>query len=433
MGAGQLFTVAAPDLLRLSPPSTVLILVAGALAWRGGDARAGSNDEPNSVGDRFIYMNRPPGAIVDGWQVRPSVTLRGGYDDNITLSRGSGPSSSEVGLAGAIDAERDAGPYELNLGAWLGQTWYPDSSENDATEANVSAAIALDLKPELLLRGSVSFLQAVERGIDNGIFVDGVFQPYSTRAEYRRVPLELSADYRVGGLELLGSAQIASVDYDAQATQSGLTVPQNFRNGWESEVRFRTGYDLNANLSLFGEAATTAHRYDDPQGDRDSWRVTAGTELKFSRLLVGEASVGYAQMSLGNGGQTSGLTYGARLHWFISELMSLTLDAARRFDGEVVTTAFGVTSAAPTTQDVISVRAEWEPLRALLVHAQAGYEQRTHESSGRMDDLGSVTVGATYVLTSSLRVEGSGTYESGTSDSNSIERHSVSLGLTVVY
>lgn len=404
------------------------------LVWPGGDARAGSNNEPNSVGDRFNSINRPLGAGVEGWYVRPSLLLRVGYDDNITLSRGRGPSSSELELVGTVEAERGIGPYVLNLGASLGQTWYPQSPENDATEANVNAAIAFDLKPELLLQGAVSFSQSVENGIDNGIFVDGVFEPYARRSEYRRIPFELGLDYHIGGLELLGRAQIAAVEFEPQATLSGLTVPQDFRSGWEGELRFRSGYELYPNVSLFGEAATSARRYRDPQGDRDNWRIAAGGELKFSRLVVGEASVGYTQQSLPNGGETAGLTYGVRLHWFVSELLSVTFDAERGFDGEVVTTASGSTSAVPITHDVISVRAEWEPLRAVLVHAQAGYEQEKHESSGRTDEFRSITVGATYVLTNSLRLVADGGYQFGTSDfSSDIERHHIALGLTAVY
>lgn len=404
------------------------------LVWTGGTARAGSNDEPDSVGERFESNNRPQGAVVDGWQVRPSAMLRGGYDDNITRTRGGGPSSSELELAGTLDAELDAGPYVVNLGASLGQTVYSEARDNDFTRANAGAAIALDLRPALLLRGSVSYSQDVEEGINNGIFVDGVFEPYVTRAQLRRLPLELGAEYRAGQLALSARAQIASVEVDPQTTQSGLAVPQDFRSGWESELRFRGGYDVNANMALFGEAAAGTHRYDDPQGDRDMWRVAAGSELKFSHLLVGEASIGYALQSLREGGETSGLTYDARLHWFASELVSFTLDAERSFDADVVTTASGTTSAGPVTHDRISVRAEWEPVRPLLIHTQVAFEQEKHEDFTRTDEFQSVSVGATYVLTRCLRLTAEGTYEFGTSDfAPDIERRRISLGLTAVY
>lgn len=410
----------------------MLFLGAGLLAALAA-ARA-SEEAPVSVSERFNALNRSPGVAVGGWEARPVLMLRSGYDDNITLARGPGTSSVELHLRGTIDAERDIGPYRVDLGAALGRTWHPEASETDWTEIGVGAKVTFDLKPRLALYAGVSFSQDVERSTDNGIFVDGVFDPYTALPERRRLPVEAGFEYRLADLALTGVAELSFIDFEDQTTQSGLAVAQDFRSGWDVGGHVRTSYKFTPALSLFGEAEAVRQRRRDSQGDRDAWRLAAGGAVEFTRLITGEASAGYSRQTLANGVETDGATYGVRLHWFATELLSLTLAAERGIDAEVVTTAAGVTSTAPITEDRFSLRAEWEPLRTLLVHAEAAYDQRDRAASKRTDDLMSIIAGAALVLTRSLRLEAEGAYQIGESNfAADVERSYVTLGLSAVY
>ena len=412
-----------------------LLLGACSLPCLGAPARAAPAQEPVSVGDRFNALNLAPGFALEGWEVRPAASLRPGYDDNITWASDRPASSSELELRGSVDASQQVGPYAVNASALLRQTWYPDSSDSDKTEANLRGAITVELGPRLALRGAASFEQGVETGITNGIVVSGVFDPYTKRAAFRRIPVEAGIDYTIGRFALRGDARLEAVDFDSQTTRSGLRVAQDFRNGWESELRLRGGYEIYPHLSVFAETRAGASRYEDSNGDNDTWRAVVGGEVELSRLLVGEAYAGYAGQSFpSSGGQTSGLTYGAQLHWFARELLSFTLNTQREFRAEVTTTLAGVTSTIPVTHDAVSVRAEWEPLRSLLVYAQAGYEREGRASVDRTDQLVSLIVGATYVLTRNLNFEFEYEREDGTSNfSGDFERNRVSLGLAAAY
>jgi Putative beta-barrel porin 2 len=403
------------------------------LAYASVSARAADGAEPESVGQRFEWANRAQAIVVDGWDVRPSATAVAGYDSNITLTGGDGPSSSDLKLRAGLDADRGIGAYRLDLNASLGQTWYPDASENDLTEADVRTAVTYDEKP-LILRGAVAYQQGAERSINNGIFVDGVFDPYTTRPEFRRVPLEATLDYELSRVLFEAGVRAVGAEYESETTVSGFNVSQDFRNGWQEEFRLRGGYEVTSDLAFFAEGRASTTQYRDSQGDRDSWSIVAGSSFEFTRLLVGEASAGYTELTLASGGRTSGFTYAARLHWFVTELVSLTLNGERRFDGEVVTTALAATSAGPVTHDLVSVRAEWEPLRQLYIHAEAGYENDKREGSGQSNDLISLNTGATYVLTNSLKLTIDGTYESGTSDFTAdVDRHSVAVGIVASF
>ena len=409
-------------------------MLSAALGWTPGVASAAPNSEPVSVGDRFDALNRTEPVTVDGWRLWPTALLQAGYDDNITLTRGAGPSSSELGLRGTIDAERAVGQYTLNTHASLGQVWYPDAPRNDETDVDAGGLVAYGVKEQLRLHGALAFQQDTDRSIDNGIFVDGVFDPYTTRATYRRVPFEAGFEHQGTVLGLSGRAQFAAVEFDTLTTQSGLDIDQDFRSGWEGELSFRSGFRVTPGASLFAETAALRRRYRDSQADRDTWRVAAGGEVEFTRLIVGEASAGYTEQSLPGGVETSGFTYGARIHWFLSELFSLSLNAERSLDAEIVTTASGTTSALPISHDIARLRAEWEPERRLLIYGQLGYEQESRETAGQTDELTSIVAGATYVLTDSVKVLLGGEVQFGKSDiANDINRRHVTIGVAAAY
>ena len=239
-----------------------------ALLASAGGALAAPADRPQSVGERFNWVNRPQAIVLDGWEVRPSLAAGAGYDDNITLTRDDGPSSSELSLRAAVEAGRGIGATWLTLNGAIGQTWYPEASENDATEANVRAGALHDAKP-FTMHGALAYLQGVERAIDNGIFVDGVFEPYTTRAEFRRVPFDAGFTYDIARVVFEGGLHIGAVEYETLTTTSGLSVDQDFRSGWEGRARFRAGYEVTPDLAFFAEAAGETGQYRDAQGDSD--------------------------------------------------------------------------------------------------------------------------------------------------------------------
>ncbi|MBI1212595.1 MAG: outer membrane beta-barrel protein [Alphaproteobacteria bacterium] len=409
-----------------------LLVGACSLPWTSTAAWAAAA-EPVSVGDRFNQMHLAPGFSVEGWEVRPTAELRSGYDDNITWASVDAASSAALSLRGSIDASQQAGPYALGVSAMLRQTWYPEASANDRTEGTLRASISADLGPQLVLKGAISAEAGVETGITNGIVVDGVFDPYTKKAVFKRLPVEAEVDYSLGRIGLRGDARLEAVHYDDQTTRSGLRVSQAFRNGYEGEVGLRGSYEFYPNLGAFVDLREGARRYEDSNGDSDTWRAVIGGTVELTHLLVGEAYVGYAGQSFSNGGESSGLSYGAQLHWFARNLLSFSLNASREFRAEVDTTA-GTTSAVAVTHDFVNLRAEWEPLRQMLVYAQAGFEQEERQSVNRRDELVSLILGATYALTGNLNLELEYEHEDGTSNfSGDFERNSLMIGVTARY
>jgi hypothetical protein len=399
-----------------------------------GIAWAAEAQEPVSVGDRFKTEHQAQGLAIGGFEVRAGAELRAGHDDNITWSTVNAPSSSLIELRGSAEATQQSGPYALSGSAMLKHTFYPDASGHNLTEVNLRAGVSVDLAPELVFRAAAAYVQGAETGLTNGIVVNDVFEPYAARAEFQRVPLGAELEYHRGRVELRGGVRVEAAHYDTQTTQSGMRVVQDFRNGWEGEATLRASYEAHPHLAAFVEVREGSRRYDDSNGDSDTWRAVVGGSVEITRLLIGEAHIGYGGQSLPNGGESDGLVFGANLNWFVMPLLSLTLNASREFRAEVDVGALGATSAVAVTQDAVSLRGEWEPVRRLLLYGQARYAREGRDTTDRSDELLSLIAGAAYVLSNNVSLELEYEREDGTSNfSGDFERNHVTLGLAAAY
>jgi opacity protein-like surface antigen len=114
-------------------------------------------------------------------------------------------------------------------------------------------------------------------------------------------------------------------------------------------------------------------------------------------------------------------------------LLTIVAEARRDF-GAAVEKFGGVSLAVPTTHDAFSLRAEFEPLRTLMVFAEASYEQDRRDGPSREEDLWSFGAGANYALTANLRLEAEFNYWVGSSNfSGDFDRSRLSIGITTQY
>ncbi|NOT40061.1 MAG: outer membrane beta-barrel protein [Alphaproteobacteria bacterium] len=383
--------------------------------------------------ERFDALHRQPGFVVGGWQMRPSLALSAGYDNNITLASAGAASSAALGLRGNIDAVFQGDLYAIELGASAGHTWYPSSSGNDVTGITLRASLSHELGAGARMRLSSGFAEGTEQGRNSGIIIDGVFEPYATRPAFRRIPVEAALEFARGPLSAALSARAENSDVDPLSTQSGLVLRQDFRNGWESEVRLRTSYELHPELELFAEGSALARRYDDAGADNDVWQALVGGRFELTRLLLGQVHAGIAVQSFPNGGSSSGFSFGARFRWFPDELLTITLEADRDAGAEVERFG-GVSLAVPVTRDSLKIRAEFEPLRTLMVFGQAGFEEDVRDGDARRESALSLSAGAAYAMTANLKLQADCEYLAGTSNfAGDFDRFQFNLGVTAAY
>jgi hypothetical protein len=397
-------------------------------AWAG---------EPVSVGARFEEENRTPGLKALGWELRPSLALRGGYDDNANRSAGDPRSSTLIGLRGALDARRQLGPAELAFDTSVEQEWYLDAPDEDVLTAGANLRGAIYVGGQVTLRGAVGIQRGADEvdSSDNGVVVLGVLDPYIGRPEFTRIPLELGLEQDRGRFFWDASLRATNVTYDDQKTLGGLTIAQGFRNGWEAEAVARFGYRISQGYGFFLRGEANERRYDEASADNNGFKVSGGLEFELSRLLTGEVSAGWAQQTYDVTGRTDAAwTYGAGLTWFASPLLSFTLDASRDFRADQTIDGSGASTTTPVLRDAVALRGELEVLRPLMIYAQAAYSQNESDDGVQNNSLTQFSLGSAYVISRNFRLNAEYGYSlAETNNVGEIVRNAISVGLIAAY
>jgi hypothetical protein len=258
---------------RINCSCLVALLSLGATLLAIGEALASERIE---VAQRFQQNNQPRVVAVEGWQLRPLAELRVGYTDNIEWRSEQQTATPEATLRGSIDATREAGPHLAQIRGSHATTLYGEGSTRTASNTSLGAAITMRPSLHLQLRASIGYDAVREPSASNGIEDETGFATYARFSAYQRLPVGLSLVYDLGRYRLEVDAESGSVYYDDQVTVTGDEIPQDFRSGWEHDVRARATWSIHPSLEAFVESAIGFDRYLNDTADTDRFSIAAG-------------------------------------------------------------------------------------------------------------------------------------------------------------
>ena len=171
--------------------------------------------------------------------------------------------------------------------------------------------------------------------------------------------------------------------YQWSKLTDGTSTTNDDRNFNQFGGLTRVSYDLMAGVKPFGEFQIDTRKHDvrfDRSGfERDSngGTVKAGTTFEFSRLLTGEAAIGYALRTYQDPRLTDmkGLLTSASLIWTATGLTTVTLGATSSIDETTLPGVSGVISRDYSLQVDHAFR------RWLIGTAKAGYGTSDYDGS----------------------------------------------------
>ena len=289
---------------------------------------------------------------------KAAVELWGGYNTNpgrINQPKGSGFYTVAPELLIASDWERHSLIADLR-GSFTGYgtTFPPDiggpspvptnidtPSFNGKINGRIDATRDTRLNTELRMR----------------VFTDNPGSP-NIQAGLSQYPLATTVGGTAGVEHDFNRLQVAVAGLADRTTyqQSKLTDGSTFTNDDRNFNQFggltRVSYDLMPGLKPFGEVQVDTRLHDvkfDRSGfqrDSNGGYVKAGTTFEFSRLLVGEAAVGYSLRTYQDPRLTDmkGLLTSASLIWTASGLTTVTLAATSSIDETTLPGVSGVIS-----------------------------------------------------------------------------------------
>lgn len=397
----------------------------------------------------------------------PTLTAGVGYEDNVfNVSDTLTPKEDfELFVSPAFKLNSDWGRHQLNIRAESKSYFYQSFSSEDYTDW----AVAADARIDIVSGTDLSFRAGYRDEHETRGTVEADFS--FDRTEYTRWDAGASLNH-VGNF-FRGSVgfDYSQTDYDDASSRttlpayvttpicpSGTAVPTavgiSFRtcNNDDRDLR-----DLSAFLKLglaispgyavfvrgvyndrdftgknpwnFGGGQPVNLEVDDANYNRDSsgWEGHLGVDFELSRLLTGEAYVGYEEQEFDDHPYAplattrklpsiDGFTFGADLKWFPTMLTTVSFDAKREIKSNPFVEGL-LTSGSGITSDRFDLRVDHELMRNVVLFAKVGYGQDDYEgTSTRQDDIIKGGVGALFLINNNFHLTAS--YDFVDRDSN---------------
>ncbi len=350
----------------------------------------------------------PLGLRVGTFVVTPSITQSAGHDSNPNRSPTGGRGSVFSRTDGEVQVRSDWSQHSFTSTLRGGYSFYSDqrdASRPDATgtsnlRLNVSRDTDIDIDSRLSLEtqrpGSTNFNVATRERPN----VYGYGASAGVTQRFNRLSLNLR-----------GSVDRTTYD-DARDLLGGL-IRQSSRDATQLGIRGRIGYELTPGISPFVEVSTDTRVFDE-KADTLGFRrgsvgngARVGSTFELTRLLTGEASVGYQQRSYDDPRlkELRGIVGDASLIWSATPLTTVTLRGSTELADTTVPNVSGTINRKVSLDVAHALRRNW------TIGAFAEGQRSGFGGGGTTEDTISAGVRTEYKLTRTTSVRASFTHE----------------------
>lgn len=385
--------------------------------------------DPNvTVQDRPRPDYDPLGIRAGTFLVFPSLSLEGGYDDNVYAESNDEDDDFFATLRPEIDARSDWNRHALNFGVAAEGARYLEEDNNDYLDFFSNAEGRLDISRDNILTGGIEVNRLHEDrespdDAGQGQDVTEYWNPIARlayRRNFNRIYTQIGAD-------------LTRFDF-----KDNDDINEDDRDRNQYRGRLRAGYEISPRISAFGEGIYEIRDYDQTPNDQgvdrnsEGYSLRAGTEIDITGLLFGEVALGYTHREYDDDtlDDVGGLGGGGTLTWNVTPLTTIIFEGT----GEVreTTVSFEGDEASGRFDKEVAVDVTHELLRNVLLNATASYTRSDFEGTSRSDDIYRAGGGITYLINRNLSLDASYRYSKRDSDDNDAEftRNIVLLGIT---
>ena len=298
----------------------------------------------------------------------------------------------------------------LNLHGGSALQFYATHSPQNTQDALVSTDGRLDVTAGSSLYGSAQVAHLhIPYGSPNS---PGAIAEPVTYDDYKA-----SAGYAQGGRRLSYAIDVAteSAQYNAVPVVGGGFLPQSSQDATISQAALRASYEFVPDY--LGYIRTTSDLYDYwrtvPGGVRFNstvYRVDVGLKILPKHIIYGEAYVGYLtqKFALSSLGSSSSPDAGGRLVWNVTGLTTLGANGVRTF---IASNPSIGTTGAGYLASILTLTADHELLRNLLLNISTSYENDTFHGFARTDNVLTAGAGFRYLVNRNLFIGAGCSYQ----------------------
>jgi hypothetical protein len=363
----------------------------------------------------------PLGIRAGSFLIYPSLSVSEVYNDNVFAVDNNKDDDLITVIEPQVRAESNFSRHRLGLTAGSEVAFHINEEDEDYQDFFVLGDGRLDITRRNFVDGELTFARD-HRDRDDP-------EDEGDRDE----PTEL---YRYGGE--LGFTQLfnrVNFSLTGGAVRTAYVEPEDAdEDNVVYDARLRTGFFVSPRINTFVEGRYNIERRDREEDfagiERDSqgWGVSGGVAVDLTRLLVGEASVGYRRQYFDEGDfdEEDGIGYDLDLTWTPTLLTTVVASGGADF--------------RPTTQDEaeanfrsnVGLGVRHELLRNVILAANVGYTRDDFSGVDRTDNTISAGGGVSYLINRNLSVDAGYNYTTRSSDDEDEEfdRNLVRIGVT---
>jgi hypothetical protein len=406
-------------------------LAVGAIVGPAHAQFAYDRDHNVSVQERAYEEHAPLGIGLGGFLLYPEVTLGAQYNDNIYASP---TAETEDWLLLADTSARVASQWSrhaLNFFGGVTTRTYTDNGDDNAYDWRLGADGRFDIVRDMYVEGGAAFGQATEsRFSGNGpAALTGPIEFDFTEANARlvrdvnRIRASIGFDY-------------GKFDFQDGQLNPTIIVPnrrfdQDDRDNEFLDITARGDFALSPDTAIFGSVTHHTRDFDKDGGftnddpvngfpilDRDAkgWRYLVGANFDLTSVVRGEVAVGYDTTEYDSPlvADVDGLAAYGQIEWFVTQITTLTFNAARETDEA------GITGAAGIERTSFGARVDHELRRDIILTGGYAYNQDDYVSYDREDDRAVFDAGVDWYTNRFLKLGAS--YERYDQDSAGVQR-----------
>jgi hypothetical protein len=225
---------------------------------------------------------------------------------------------------------------------------------------------------------------------------------------YATTGATLGVDHDFNRVNVALSGTVDHTSYQWSKLNDGTTTSNDDRDFSQYGGIARVSYDLKPGVKPFVEVEGDTRVHDQPidrygyARDSDGGYVKGGSSFELTRLITGEAAIGWTARSYQDQrlGDISGLLTSASLIWTVTPLTTAKFIATSSIDESPLPGVAGV-----LTHDYVW-QVEHALQRWLIVTGRFGYGTNDYEGLGRFDNRFTTSADLVYKLTRNLQIKG---------------------------
>ena len=354
------------------------------------------------------------GYRVGSFTAYPRISLTGTYDDNI-FALPNKTSGFIATVAPSVDFASNWSRHALDFQFRYEHDEYTKQSSESSDEYSLNSSGRLDIDHASAANFTFDVARLTEprtapdsfAALRNPVRYDRVQTGGSIYREFDRIRVDLEINNSFYSF------------FDDPLVGGGV-YPESQRDENNTYERIRLSYAVSPTLAFFTQITPNQSHFlhssiRDPgivfttpftnlNSSGYSWLV--GVNGQVTHLITADAGIGYLSQSYADPRipSVTGTAYNVDLRYFPTQLLTVTAAANHSI------TASGLPGTPASDADQVSVRADYELRRFLIISPNASYARYRYPGTSRVDDRAGAGVSATYLVNRTIGVTASYSY-----------------------